>query len=196
MKILRWGLMRRLRRGAEIMLNLTFRCTLSCDYCAEMFLSGKMPKSGEIELDDWKYIINNFPTRISTVRITGGEPTLVPYFVELINWLTNKGIYVMVFSNMSIYRDGIKPTRKLLIEATYHTQQNVERFLRNLKLYRKTIRVNVHQLDTETIKGIRVFPVRGVEYAYTCVGFIYNPEGKLYLSNIELLKDDLRRDKC
>jgi len=81
----RYGLQRRLRRGDSLLLFLTFRCTLHCDYCALKYIDGKYPKSSEITLSDWKRIVKSFPRKIREVKITGGEPMIMPYFTELVN---------------------------------------------------------------------------------------------------------------
>jgi len=188
MNILRWGLMRRLRRGNKLMLFPTFRCNLTCSYCSIGYL-GKRAESTEIGLDDWKYLVRSFPIKLREIRISGGEPMLMPYYSELINWLLDQGLYVMVFTNLSVLKLDVNRSRRLIYMATYHKCSNVKKFQKNLKEYRKKYRVEVHQIGQEKIRGVSVGLECGLEYGYTCVGFMYDPAGNLHTGFMSLIGD-------
>ena len=163
----RYGLQRRLRRGDSLLLFLTFRCTLHCDYCALKYIDGKYPKSSEITLSDWKRIVKSFPRKIREVKITGGEPMIMPYFTELVNWLVDEGYFVLVITNLSIKRN-IKISDRLLISATNHVSSKVFH-----SDYYKDYRVKVDVIGNTKELCFR-------EYGDTCTGFIYSPEGRLF----------------
>ena len=194
-KRMRWGLMRRLKRGNKLMLFLTYRCNLDCEYCSLRYI-GPRVESTEIGLEDWKYIICNFPIRLREIRICGGEPLVMPYYSELVNWLIDRGLYVMVFTNLSVVKLDVIRSDQLIYDATFHKGggstaiTSAITWERNLKTYRKYYRVNAHQIEDETIKGIKVGPKCYVEYGHTCVGFMYNPAGKLSAGFIKMLEGE------
>lgn len=183
-----WGLGRRLKPGNKLMLFPTYRCNLNCDYCSLGYL-GKRVESREISLEEWKYLINGFPIKLSTIRISGGEPMLMPYYSELVNWLLDRKLYVMVFTNLTILKTDVNPSRRLLYEATYHQSSNPALWKHNLELYRKKYRVNVQQIAEETIPNVRVGELCHIEYGYSCVGFMYSPSGELHTGFMSLLGD-------
>ena len=182
-----WGLMRRLHRGTKLMLFLNYKCNLNCDYCSLGYI-GKRVESETIELDDWKYLVESFPLKLREIRISGGEPMLMPYYAELINWLLDRGFYVMVFTNLTVLNFDVKPNSRLIYSATYHKGAKYWIWKKHLEFYRKRYKVNAQQLEDETISGIKVSPVCDVEYGYTCVGFMYNPAGKLFTGFIKMLE--------
>jgi len=182
-----WGLGRRLHRGTKLMLFLNFNCNLKCEYCSLGYI-GKRVESKTIELDDWKYLIESFPLKLREIRISGGEPMLMPYYAELINWLLDRGLYVMVFTNLTILNLDVKPSGRLIYSTTYHKGANAERWQRNLREYEKKYKVNAHQLEDKTIPTVNVSPECYAEYGSTCVGFMYNPAGKLFTGFIKMLE--------
>lgn len=189
---MRWGLMRRLKRGNKLMLFLNYKCNLNCSYCSLGYI-GKRVESTEIGLEEWKYIIRNFPIRLREIRISGGEPMLMPYYSELINWLLDRGLYVMVFTNLSVVKLDVKKTDRLIYAATYHKGMDKDKWSRNFSTYRKHYTINAHQIQDETIKGINVGERCYREYGDTCVGFMYNPAGKLSVGFIPMLEGEYAR---
>ena len=170
---MRYGIAKRLRRGDSLLLFLTFRCTLQCEYCALKYIDGIYPTSKEIQISEWKRIVKSFPRRIREIKITGGEPMIMPYFSEFVNWLIDEGYFVIVFSNLTVKKD-IKKSNKLLIISTNHKVGNF-----NLPHY-KEHRVKVEQIEFAEGHADRVKDMCYREYGDTCTGFIYSPEGQLY----------------
>jgi organic radical activating enzyme len=182
-----FGLTRRLKRGSKLMLFLTFKCTINCDYCSLGYF-GKRVTSAEISLDDWKYLVESFPVKLREIRISGGEPMLMPYYSDLINWLLDRGLHVIVYTNLSVLKLDVHKSYRLIYIATYHKGLAKHKFIKNLSAYQKFYNVQTHQIDDETILNIKVGPLCYSEYAYTCAGFMYDPAGNLYRSFDELLE--------
>lgn len=92
-------------RGIEVAMVVTTRCNLHCNYCPmfygkEQKWDGKYPRYEECTLEEWKEWFERFPFWISQVYITGGEPTLISWIGELVNWLVDRGHHVIMFSNL------------------------------------------------------------------------------------------------
>lgn len=175
----RYGLRRRLKRGDSLLCFLTFRCTLRCDYCAMKYIDGKWPHSSETTLSHWKRIIKSFPRRIREIKITGGEPMLMPYFTELVNWLLDEGYFVLVITNLTIKRD-IKQSDRLLLVSTLHEGAYLPAWKKNLKFYLAKHRIKVDEIERSVLKSSKTKDLCYREYGDTCTGFIYSPEGRLF----------------
>lgn len=131
-----FGLKRRLRRGINLTIYPTLRCNYDCHYCSQKTYNGEEPPSdNELPLYRWLDIINHFPMRIQQVHYTGGEPFLRPDMLPLVNYLADKNIFVIIYTNMSIYR-SFPCNKRVRFAATYHHFAPKERFLKNLEKYR------------------------------------------------------------
>jgi molybdenum cofactor biosynthesis enzyme MoaA len=103
------------KRGAMLNINLLYECNLACTYCSLEMPTGIRPKAKRVGLDDWKNFITYFTSKnkIREVYVSGGEPSLVKYMPELVNWLIGKGFHVALFSNL------YNPDRILQINKSY-----------------------------------------------------------------------------
>ena len=121
-QILRYGLLRRLRRGVRLSIALTYRCNLNCSYCSTKIATGKTPVAKESTLAELQEFITKFPYPIQEIRLTGVAPELHKYFVSFVNWSLDKGIFVQVVTNL-LFDDELRKlnqTSRLMLCATYH----------------------------------------------------------------------------
>jgi organic radical activating enzyme len=111
-----------LSRGADIVLVLTTKCNLHCDYCPMFLDNDKYPKFDECSIDEWKTFIENFPEWLSQIYISGGEPSLIPWVSEFINWLTGRGHHVVLLTNLFKPETflGIKEHWRFVCLSTLH----------------------------------------------------------------------------
>lgn len=187
-----YGILKKLYQpwgGQRVHCFLTFRCNLDCGYCTLKFADGEMPVSEELTLDEWKEILSNqFPRPIKEVILSGGEPMLMPYFSELVNWLLDEGKFVCIFSNL-LTSNGlkVKPNVRYRIHATYHKSGNLDRFNKNLEKYSKKYRVNVDEIGGQPLVSgswnKRYVDLSDTQY---CIGFFYSPDGRL-MTNFDTL---------
>lgn len=157
MQLLRFGIMRRLRRGHRFSMSLTFRCNISCPYCTTKKSTGKFPINyTEKTLEDYKEFIDKYPYRIQEISVTGGSPELHSDFVEIVKYILSKGIYVSVFTNL-MHPDILEllpKSRRLIFNASYHHykdwfQMSVNDYTLNYDLLKKNYRVVVHEIDKQ-----------------------------------------------
>jgi len=155
-KILRYGLMKRFKRGVRISMALTFRCNLHCPYCVVDKPTGATPKVKESTFEELtNFIKNRFPYRIREIKLTGGSPELHKDFVKLANWILDEGYFLIVFTNLmrpDILRQ-IKPSRKLMFIASYHHAKEynfvsipVEKYTENYNMIKKDYRIIVEEI--------------------------------------------------
>ena len=116
-------------KGIEITVLPTTRCSLRCSYCPMFYAKdntwdGEYPynKKDECTLEEWKKWFEDFPFWISQVYISGGEPTLIPWIGDLVNWLVERGHHVIMFSNLHnpevLYK--IKKSFRFVYYPTFH----------------------------------------------------------------------------
>lgn len=79
--------------------ELTSRCQLNCRHCyAE---SGPSGTHGTMHSDDWVRVLNQATELgVRMVQFIGGEPTLYPGLVHLVDHALRRGLVVEVFSNL------------------------------------------------------------------------------------------------
>jgi len=117
-------------RGAAVTLTLSTLCNFRCRYCPLMHEREEYPEWNMCSMDEWKELITEFPEWLSLVLISGGEPTLIRWLPEFVNWLLDSGRKVCIFTNLAVpirFKD-IKKSSRLQIQATYHHEDSPERF--------------------------------------------------------------------
>ena len=118
------------KRGKTMDISPTYNCNMSCGYCVAQIGSKGFPCVPEKSIDEWKVFIQNFPHRIKQIQISGGEPTLVPWIAEFINWLLDRGHHVTLITNLCDWEEilKVKPSRRFKIVSAFHLQDRISRF--------------------------------------------------------------------
>lgn len=175
----------RLATGYTLSLTLTYLCNLNektCPECAMRFLGG-LKKVKDSTLMEWQNYITNFPVKIKELYITGGEPQLVPYFVDLCDWALNDGYLVKVFTNLmtdTIY--DVRKSPNFSIYAVYHHKSNKGLFLRNWQKTRTKHWIDVFEIETQEIPGSTITPLQTDINELSDSNLIVSPDLKLFTS--------------
>ncbi|VAX20531.1 hypothetical protein MNBD_IGNAVI01-492 [hydrothermal vent metagenome] len=124
--------------------DVTKRCNLDCEYCF-----GKIKDlSVKVNSIDIKRLMVTLDKtgKIFRISLTGGEPTMIPNFIEAVKVITEKH-YVsfntnLITKNLLKIIDEINPERILHIHASLHYNELVKknllkRFINNFKLLHK-----------------------------------------------------------
>ncbi len=87
---------------------LTDRCNFNCPYCRGV----RKDCRGEMDLAQVKEIIWHW-SPIKNIRFSGGEPTLYPYLIEVVNYAKRAGIQRIAIStngsaNLDFYKELIR----------------------------------------------------------------------------------------
>jgi MoaA/NifB/PqqE/SkfB family radical SAM enzyme len=93
-------------------LIITSRCNFNCPYCRGTDINGQ---KGDMSFDDIKNVIDFWASEnIQNVRLSGGEPTVHPNIVEIVQYIKNtckdiKHIAISTngYSNLSLYKELI-----------------------------------------------------------------------------------------
>lgn len=156
------------RRGKMLNINLLYECNLSCSYCSLEMPTGIRPKAKRAGLVEWKDFITEFTSKnkIREIYVSGGEPTMVKYLPDLVNWLLNQGFHVLVFTNL-FNTDRllqIKDSYRFKIQATYHSNDDsITRFHNAYKIVTKKHRVDVDEIGKQFLPYSKVKEFMNVE---------------------------------
>jgi MoaA/NifB/PqqE/SkfB family radical SAM enzyme len=93
----------------ELTLEITSGCNLSCIHCYDNFGPG-MGELDKVELEDWQRVLresNDLGT--TNIQISGGEPTISPYLVELVKYA-----HELQFPKVKIYTNAIHISEEML----------------------------------------------------------------------------------
>lgn len=83
---------------AEIVMEITGQCNLSCGYCTNM-----SRRHGHVSFRKLKRIMDEARRcRIPAVRFTGGEPLLHPEALQILSYAKSSGFYVLVNTNATL----------------------------------------------------------------------------------------------
>ena len=197
----RFGILKRLKRGGRVHVMLTYACTLDCSYCMNRVYSGTRPTSDTIPAERWRGLIRGHHEKLREVVLSGGEPMLHPGFVELTRSLLADGLFVTVYTNLTLL-DGLKlpESYRLHFVASFHRSYKIKKFLEHLAMYRNKFRVSVEEVGTKMVPGSnckaqmpcadhsRYFaetPCGWQESCVRCFMNYYSPDGSLHGSIID-----------
>jgi radical SAM protein with 4Fe4S-binding SPASM domain len=153
-------------------IELTNKCNLECSHCANN--SGpSLPLYEGMKEDDWKNTIKTaYSLGTKSIQFIGGEPTIHPELIPLINYAHDLGIKsIEVFTNGTRISDGFLETVKrtntqIAISVYGHTEE-----LHN------HVTLNKHAFKA-TLKGIKKLIENKVELRLGCVLSANNKEFK------------------
>lgn len=102
--------------------DVTKRCNLDCEYCFGKITDASI-KVHPIKIDELLSTLDK-TDKIFRISFTGGEPTMVPNFVEACKALSAKH-YIsfnsnLITKNVTAFANEINPDRVLHIHASFH----------------------------------------------------------------------------
>jgi Fe-coproporphyrin III synthase len=90
----------------EIVFDLTRRCNLKCLMCTQIRHTDDIPDylrwydpRRELALADWIGLLDQVTPFRPRVHITGGEPTVYPYFEDLVREIKGRGLFMRLTTN-------------------------------------------------------------------------------------------------
>lgn len=106
-------------------------CNNDCSFCSKEFKDGSQRW---YSLDEYKRIVDRLVTAACNeplwIQITGGEPTLFPELLEVLEYIKSKGVYISLISNGSRTLRWWEELRKKqvidLLNISYHSEQTTD----------------------------------------------------------------------
>lgn len=126
----------------EIFININNKCNMQCDYC---FQHNKSNNTEQLTIDNIKTIEENISSSLflklfkPNIILTGGEPTINPDFVHIVNYFHKKNYNIKIISNGKItesFFQAIKPTQKknIFISISLH-DPDIEKITNKIKIF-------------------------------------------------------------
>jgi len=98
-----------MRQLIELCLEVTSRCLMHCLQCSTTAL-GKEKMAEELTFDEICSLISDFDVLGGTIlEISGGEPILHPYLLEIVSFAKEKGIEVRLYTCGVSYQGTYEP---------------------------------------------------------------------------------------
>lgn len=139
-------------------LHLSYKCNLNCEYC---YNKEKINTCSEISIEQWKNVLNVLKnTGTHKIMLTGGEPTLYPYFNDVVKYAVEQGLTIQVLTNGTTLGELDKQVIEMVslfivsldsLDVGVNHRKNIERYsvLDNImNLYRNGGSVNVRSVVT------------------------------------------------
>lgn len=82
----------------RLLWQITTACTYTCSYCPKELHTGK---SYDINIEELDVFLDKLSDKEFTVNFTGGEPTIHPQYLDIIQRLHNRGIKIISDTNIS-----------------------------------------------------------------------------------------------
>jgi radical S-adenosyl methionine domain-containing protein 2 len=145
----------------SINLHITERCNYQCKFCFAKY--SYMQK--ELTKTQWRRIINNLiQNGCQKVNFAGGEPTLIPFLPELIQYVKKKGLFVSIISNgTGISKEFLNKCGKYLdliglsIESSIeNTEKNLGRTLKNRKNFASYSHIEMIREKSNLIHSFKI----------------------------------------
>ena len=140
-------------------LKIGFKCNNDCVHCV---VAEKRP-CGELSLEELKNIVDTIPPSVDSITITGGEPTISPYFKDILKYCKSKGFKTSIQSNGTGFSSEslVKSTKDYIDHVHIAIHSSVESvhdsIVKSKGMWKKTIKgldnlikYNIH-FTTQTV---------------------------------------------
>jgi len=141
-------------------LSLTGKCNRGCSYCIVKKFINNPEYPDRLEKDDLlKFFKDILPGDL--VEITGGEPTLVPWLEELIEFFDSKDVLIVLRTNgFRLFKNIYK---NLLIVFNPHDESEGYKNARKALLKETDITIgetfNIEMMDNTKVENNTVYPL-------------------------------------
>lgn len=158
-----------LSRPVSFYLELTPSCNNNCPACANVFASGTQRRNTggnpPLSAAGWRQIVELLRPYAYALKITGGEPTLHPEFLLILEHVASTGIPFTLFSN-GRWRD---PRRLLdLLVATPSAQGLLVSLHGSGPAAHEAFTATPGSFD-DAIRGVRAATRKGIPVTLSCV---------------------------
>ena len=136
----------------SLYIELTTRCNLLCNYCYNMSSNG----SKQVEIN--KKLLFNVLLKASRdenakcLILSGGEPLLYPYIIDVCSWATSLGYKIVIITNGSLLTQefirNIMPYKPCFQITLDSYDEQINDFYKGVGAYRKILQ-GLHLLATE-----------------------------------------------
>lgn len=121
--------------------NITYACNNNCEHCISYNVRDKSKRV--VSLDDYVYLQDRFHlTKNDIWTISGGEPTLSPFFENIVDFCYNVSKHIIVYTNGRNLRSISKMTLdkiERVIVPIYGSKSLHNKYVANSQAYAETM---------------------------------------------------------
>lgn len=157
-------------------LELTTACNNFCSGCANIQLArNKKDRKHHslVFLDDWKTLIDNIAPFARIIRLSGGEPTLHPQFIEIVKYIDTLKIPHSLFSTGLWRASQAEKIIKLYKKSNYFVGMLISLHGANSNSHNAFVE-NTDAAFNTTCRNIRAVAEQGIEVFTNTVLTKYN----------------------
>ena len=174
----------------EVHLDLTKKCNLRCLYCYQEPYIGENLIGQELSLKEIKSLIDNLAEmNIAKLVISGGEPFLMPFLPEVIDYANSKKIIVpTIFTNGTVFGKNFEhiknyPNKINLALSLDGQNEEVHGYSRGKQSFKEVINF-IELIGNNNIhKNIQLI----IDTIITPVNYQYLKEMYLFLGNLKVV---------
>jgi MoaA/NifB/PqqE/SkfB family radical SAM enzyme len=196
----------------------TLKCNLRCAYCAnECHKDNGEDRKNEYEEVDFGKWVEALKKLERPVIITGGEPTLYPQIIELLNALSDSKLRVKLYTNLVWSKEFANKfvnemkNENVMLFASYHSSALPQKFaetilfLKNNNKFIGTIHTILEKENTDKINaaiklfntfGISVYTEDNYDYEYCEASSQANRQKVRCSKKIFIIAPDGNRYQC
>lgn len=134
--------------------DATKRCNLDCEYCFGKITDPNV-KVNSIDIEKLMNTLDK-TGKIFRISFTGGEPTMIPNFIEAVKVITDKHFVSfntnLIAKNLLGIIDNVDPKRILHIHASLHYDELIKKNLLDIYIYNlKLLQKNKFNIYAEVV---------------------------------------------
>ena len=130
---------------------VTMQCNLNCGYCEDFGSRRNHMVTPNPTLEDAKRILKVIRTGVDRLWLTGGEPLMVPYILELLEYARND----LKFSEISLITNGTLLSQSLKVDRL--VVSNLQTFQpSNLLTFLDRLVISLDSVDPQALNAVSV----------------------------------------
>ena len=163
-----------------MVLVVTRRCNMYCEFCMQDHDAHRQPELNRIGLGDYRRVLDQAKIWNPTIQLTGGEPFIYPEIEELINVIKEKNFFCIANTNGSTLKNHAKQLVELGLEKIAISLDGPPEVHDHVRQFD-----NAYQLAEEGIRALANEKKRqGKSYPLVAVTSVINPTNTGYLEPI------------
>lgn len=137
----------------EIKLELSYYCNLKCVHCSS---EADDKQATTIPYDDVVRIVDSASRMgVKTISLSGGEPLLIPYFTDLVQYCYDNGVQTKIYTNGTVFSAAkvelFKNTNSSIAVSLYSNDASVHNHITNQDSFDQTVST-IKELTTADVK--------------------------------------------
>lgn len=163
-----------------LVLIVTRRCNMYCDFCMQDHDAHRQPELDRIGLDDYRRVLDQAKFWNPVIQLTGGEPFIYPEIIALLGSIKKKKFFCMANTNGSTLKTHAKQLVELGVEKITVSLDGPPEIHDKVRRFDKAYELAVEGIRTLVEEKKR----QGEKYPFIDVKSVINPGNTGHLEPI------------